>query len=154
MLLYFFFILSLVIFMFYFVNTFYYVSCLLILIVSFLINLVLLNSVSSIFSIMLALIYIGAIIIFIGYVCAISPNPLFISFIHLSSLFSFSVCLSILGSFLLSSFSSNSFYFLSDFFYRFDGIYVFFTVIFILFFILLTVSSQYFLPKGPFRAVS
>lgn len=137
---------------FYFVNTFYYVSCLLFFIVSLLIYLVFLNSFSSMFAIILALIYIGAIIIFIGYVCAISPNPLFVSSLSyfwgtFALLIGFSLSL-----YLLPISSGTRIHFLSDFFYSFDGVSVFIVVIFMLFFILLVVSAQHFLPKGPFRS--
>jgi hypothetical protein len=104
------------------------------------------------FAIILALIYIGAIIIFIGYVCAISPNPLFVSSLsYFWGIFAILVGFS-LSLYLLPISSSTRVHFLSDFFYSFDGVSVFIVVIFMLFFILLVVSAQHFLPKGPFRS--
>jgi hypothetical protein len=56
------------------------------------------------------------------------------------------------SSFFLPLYSSKELSPLSNFFYFLDSLSIFFILVFSLFFILLSISSQYFLPKGPFRS--
>lgn len=139
-------------FMFYFVNTLYFVFVLLFSIIFILIFLFFSNAVSSIFCIMIAFVYIGAMIIFIGYVCAVSPNPLFVS--SFPPYFVFFLALSVLFFGMLAPhFSSFAVNFLSDFFYARAGCLIFFLITLMLFLLLIIVSSQFYVPKGPFRSV-
>jgi len=102
---------------------------------------------------MLIIVYVGAIIVLIGYICAISPNlvlepdySLVYVFILLLSRF-----------FILDSFSSPVFnisaFTLVDFFYSFQGLFVFVSLVLILFLTLLMVTSQYSVPQGPLRSL-
>jgi choline-glycine betaine transporter len=98
------------------------------------------------------IVYLGAIIILIGYICAIRPN------INLIPTFNLIPLLNILFYFILfvpnSSSQLNTNINYIDFFYNFSGYYIFILLIFILFFILIIVTSQYSCPKGPFRTIS
>jgi len=104
-----------------------------------------------VFALILVIIYVGAIIIFIGYICAISPNLLFSSafnvYLFFLPLAGWAVCCN-----LVPIFRAGSPF--SDFLYSSYGFYLFFIVALVLFLILLAVSSQFFRPKGPFRSVS
>lgn len=137
--------------MLYFVNTLYFTMVLMFSVVSFSIYSVYLGFVSSLFAVILIIIYVGAMIIFIGYICAISPNILFSSPLPASVLFF------LIGSVLFflpshSSFNSN-FSPLTDFLYSSSGVYLFSLVALVLFLVLIIVSSQFFRPQGPFRSV-
>jgi len=90
-------------------------------------------------------------IIFIGYICAISPNLLFSSSFNIY-LFFFPVFSWVLCYGFVPVFRDGSPF--SDFLYSSYGFYLFFMVALVLFLILLAVSSQFFRPKGPFRSVS
>jgi len=101
----------------------------------------------------LVIVYVGAIIILIGYICAIRPNLILEP--DYSSLFLVFIIL-ILTFFLNKTYSNvfNSTHLsLVDFFYSFQGFFLFFSLIFILFITLLIVTTQYSVPKGPFRSI-
>lgn len=140
--------------MFIFSNSLYYSICLLVLVLTFLSFLLSNYFISSISLLMFCIVYIGAIIILIGYVCAVCPNVLvyssFRSFIPLSFL-------SLIFFFVLNlSFPKAicGINFISSFFYGIDGVFIFFSIIFILFVTLLMVTTYYSNPKGPFRSIS
>lgn len=110
-----------------------------------------LGSISSLFAIMLVIIYVGAIMIFIGYICAISPNILISTSVPFSFFF-----LSFLVPFLFSlsyPYFNSNFSPLTDFIYSSSGVYLFVLVALVLFLVLIIVSSQFFSPQGPFRSV-
>lgn len=107
---------------------------------------------SSIIMYLLLIVYIGAMIILIGYVCAVCPNQQLIQTSSLSLLF--------LTGFLFMFVPPFSPYFIGgflvnpiSFFYDVEGVLVFFTLILFLFICLLMVTSQSLSPKGPFRSV-
>jgi len=140
---------------FYFVNSLYYSLSLLVFIILVLIFLVSSSYIASLTIIMLSIVYVGAIIILIGYICAICPNvivsssfssPVFIIFFPLLFSLYYSPVL----------FSNPSFTNISmvEYFYSSSGLFIFFIIILMLFVTLLIVTSQYLTPKGPFRSVS
>lgn len=147
------FLFSIFLSMLYFVSTLYYIQVLLISLISILCLIVYYNLVSILFAILLSLVYIGAIIIFIGYICAISPNPIF-NFNGSGSLFFLIV---LFRSILLINTIPFKFNYslinMFDFFYTRAGVNLFFIVIFFLLVLLILVSSQNFIPKGPFRSI-
>ena len=111
--------------------------------------------ISPITAFMLVIVYVGAIIILIGYICAVTPNPsLEPSYNHLLFLFFSFVSLLLLypDSPLTLSPSSPS-YSLDSFFYTSYGLHLLSLIIFILFIILLTSTSQTTVTKGPFRSL-
>src|SRR5579883_2355090 len=98
---------------------------------------------------LISLVYMGAVMILVGYVCAVSPN---LVFSRRSSGFIFLVPLVL---FLLERDSEmgplkqGS---LRDFFLREWGLYLFFYVVVMLFVVLLIVTFQFFSPQGPLRS--
>jgi len=139
--------------MFVFVNSLYYSIVLLISIIRILFFLVSNSFINTLTIIIFLIIYIGAIIVLIGYVCAVSPNIITSpSFSYLSILLLLPL---LVTSPSFSYFSLNlSNYSIVDYFYRSYGFSLFFLVIFILFLILILVTSQYVIPSGPFRSTS
>lgn len=137
--------------MLYFVNTLYFTMSLMFTVITICLYSVYLGSIRSLFSIMLVIIYVGAMIIFIGYICAISPNILF-----KTSVPTYLLLLPILTCALFVShfpmFNSN-FSPLTDFLYSSSGLFLFILVAIVLFLVLMVVSSQFFRPQGPFRSV-
>lgn len=103
----------------------------------------------------LAIVYIGAMIILIGYICAICPNLILVPS-HLNSVVYFVIIgvPFILFPFNLTPVFNSSFIPIVNYFYSYSGILVFLTLVFMLFITLLMVTSQYMTPKGPFRSVS
>lgn len=102
---------------------------------------------------MLIIVYVGAIIVLVGYVCAISPNlALEPDYSNFFIYFSLSISLYLLSynSFSILEISSIT---IVDYFYSFQGIFLFFLLALILFVTLLIVTSQYSVPKGPFRSI-
>jgi hypothetical protein len=146
------FILSL---LFVFPNTIFYRIALLFLVAFFIFFINVNFILSGLIGILMAIVYIGAIMILIGYTCAICPN------LNVNSNFSFIYCLPLSLLFIFPSLTlerSNSYNFsfksdIVDYFYNFNGGLIFFTIIFMLFLILLIVTSQYSNPKGPFRSL-
>lgn len=141
--------------MFYFVNSLYYSLSLLLLVVAFLIYLVSHLLLSSLTIIIMCIVYIGAIMILIGYICAICPNVIvsssFSSF-FLLFFFPFTFSIIFFGDLSFSFPSSSSS--LVDYFYSSFGVFLFMCIVLMLFVTLLIVTSQYLTPKGPFRSVS
>lgn len=139
--------------LFVFKNSLYFTITLLRISVLTLSALVLNTYLNTLTAFMLVIVYVGAIIVLIGYICAISPNlvlepdySLVYVFILLLSRF-----------FILDSFSSPVFnmsaFTLVDFFYSFQGLFVFVSLVLILFLTLLMVTSQYSVPQGPLRSL-
>nr|QHN89970.1 NADH dehydrogenase subunit 6 [Brachionus calyciflorus] len=141
--------------MFVYVNTLYYSMVLLAIVLSLLYILVSNLMLHTLTMIMVAIVYIGAMMILIGYTCAICPN-LILTPSHLSSVLYMFL---ILAPFFIfpTNFSpvfNSSFVPMTTYFYSYSGVLVFLSLIFMLFVTLLMVTSQYMTPKGPFRSVS
>lgn len=103
---------------------------------------------------MLVIVYVGAMIILIGYICAINPNIIIEpNYSNLSLLFVLFMLYYLLHAELSVSFDVTTFN-LSDYFYRSYGLYIFIVIVLILFLTLLMVTSQHTVPKGPFRSVT
>jgi len=141
--------------MFVFVNSLYYTLRLLTLTVVLLAALVLSLNISVLTMIMLCIVYLGAMMVLIGYICAICPNIVTspvtsaYSFLFISCVF-FSLYFVRLTSPINSPLSLN----MVEFFYSAQGLSVFLVVLTMLFVTLLMVTCQYLTPKGPFRSVS
>lgn len=109
------------------------------------------NLISVLVSIMFVIVYVGAIIILVGYICAVTPN------LYLEpdySLFSLFMCF--LGIFwsLNSAFGSYSKSInLVDFYYSAYGLFIFSFLVFCLFMVLLMVTTHDNSPRGPFRSL-
>lgn len=139
--------------MFLFPNTIYFSLNLLLVVFTTLSFLFYSNIVTSLTVLMLLIVYVGAMMILIGYVCAVCPN---VNFSVTPGSYSLIFLLTPL-IFLLTplSFSTPSSYFSSfNFFYTTLGLPIFLVVVFMLFLILLIVTSYYVSPKGPFRSVT
>jgi hypothetical protein len=143
-------IISLIIF---FPNSLFFTVSLLIISVTSLCFLFYNGVLGALTCLMVSIVYVGAIMILIGYVCAVRPNlklePDFSIFFPL--LFSFFLVLALTS--LSNTFVFNLRYSLSEFIYSSPGLRLFITVIFILLLTLLIVTSQFTLPRGPFRSV-
>jgi hypothetical protein len=142
--------------MFIFINSLYYAISLLF--VSVLVLCVLLSNfmISSLTVLIVCIVYLGAIMILVGYVCAICPNfiigGLFYRLLS-PSLALFVLYFSYFPS-ILPSTSPPLSTTLLDFFYCSSGSFLFLVILLMLFFTLLIVTSQYLTPKGPFRSVT
>ena len=136
-------------------NTFRYLISLLVFVLVSLFYLTTISYINTILFLIVVVVYLGAIIIFIGYICAISPNILLSYSYAQSSFFRFFLIVSICfflsyipkTDLLVGSFLANSFY--SPF-----GSFIFFLLLFFLFISLLIVTSYYLSSKGPFRSTS
>ena len=112
--------------------------------------------VGGLTSIIIAVVYIGAIIILFGYICAICPNVLFSTPAYIELFYSIMLFIVILFS--LFTFNHLNMNFVSSsepltrFFYSLDGCLVLYFLASILFLCLLIVTRQYLFPKGPFRS--
>lgn len=139
--------------LFVFKNSLYFTIILLTISILTLSSLVLNTYLNTLTAFILVIVYVGAIIVLIGYICAISPNLVLEP--DYSLLFPFWVLL--IAFFLLDSFSMPVFnmstFTLVDFFYSYQGLFVFLSLVFILFLTLLMVTSQYSVPHGPFRSL-
>jgi len=146
-------LLSLTFSLFVFKNSLYFTMMLLFISVFTLSSLVLNTYLNSLTAFILIIVYVGAIIVLIGYICAIRPNLVLEPDYSILYLF----ILIILTFFILDSFSvpvfNTSTFTLVDFFYSFQGLFVFLSLVFILFLTLLIVTSQYSVPQGPFRSL-
>lgn len=144
------FILCLVFSMLIFSSTIYYVLILL------MVSLFLLYALASnyflsvlVFTIVIV-VYVGAMIILVGYICAIRPNVYFSSRLPVYLLpLLFSLFLLIPSVKLESSSLVN----LSNYFYTSYGSFIFLFLILSLFITLLMVTSYYISSKGPFRSI-
>jgi hypothetical protein len=135
-------------------NSFYFVFSLLITTLTLFRVLAVYNSLNYLTIFMLVIVYVGAIIVLIGYICAVSPNlslepdytlllPLFIAF----TLFYF---INFFPIFNLDRVFSS----LVDYYYSLQGLFTFLTLVFILFVTLLIVTCPYSVFGGPFRSIS
>jgi len=80
---------------------------------------------STLTAFMLVIVYVGAMIVLIGYICAIRPNILLEpDYSNLSSIFVLLLSFSLSGGFEYPAFNSTSFT-LSDFFYSYQGFFSF-----------------------------
>jgi len=139
----------------FYVNTIFYAMSLLAVVLCLLFSLVSTYCVHTLTILVLLIVYVGAMIILIGYVCAISPNLITCTVAPFSPIFLASSAL------LLTScvdpkqwLSPHRADFLRSFFYSSYGVVSFLTLIFILFITLLIVTSQYLAPRGPFRSLA
>ncbi len=137
----------------FFKNALYYTIALLVISICMLRYLTLNVYLTTLTALILVIVYVGAIIILIGYICAVSPNlNLEPDFRYLFLVF---FMLSILLIFFKQEVSSLSLTLstITDFFYRTQGVFLFFILILMLFISLLIVTSQYSSPRGPFRCI-
>lgn len=139
---------------FIFSNSLYYSLCLLFLVFSLLSFLFSNYYISSLTLLIFFIVYIGAIIILIGYVCAVCPNILVKRDVTSFSLLFFSFLFTFFLFELPFSKASSRLNYIVSFFYRLHGVFLFFTLIFMLFLTLLIVTTYYYNPKGPFRSIS
>jgi len=146
---------SLLLIMFVYVNTLFYSITLLLVVLGLLYVLVSNLILHSLTILLLIIVYVGAMIILIGYICAICPNLILVPN-HISPSVYFSYFLLVLLFFIseYSSSVSDMFLPITNYFYSSYGVIAFLVVVFILFITLLIVTSQYITPKGPFRSVS
>lgn len=140
-------------FIFIFANALFYTVSLLILSFLVLIWMVSSNYISTLMIILIVIVYVGAMIILIGYICAVRPNMVIspsINYLNLVLAFIFFTVF--LNSYLPqgSEIKQGT---LLDFFFRDWGSFVFVLVALMLFLTLLIVTSQYSVPQGPFRSI-
>lgn len=139
--------------LFVFKNSLYFTIMLLTISILTLSSLVLNTYLNTLTAFMLVIVYVGAIIVLIGYICAIRPNlvlePDYSLVVPFALLL---VSFAALDSFSTPVFNMSTFT-LVDFFYSYQGLFVFLTLVFILFLTLLIVTSQYSVPQGPFRSL-
>lgn len=146
-------IFSLVLFIVIFPRVLLYVVSLLLISVCVLIVLVSTLRLRRLSGILMATVYLGAIIILVGYICAVTPNLLFdFSFLNFTTL-TFFVFVCILESPYFSSIREFKVSYLLDYFFSPWGILIFITIVIMLFFVLLIVTSQYSLPQAPLRSL-
>lgn len=102
---------------------------------------------------MLIIVYVGAIIVLIGYICAVRPN-LILEPNYSTSYFSILLVLfyTLFNNYTTSFFNSTTVS-LVDFFYSYQGLFLFSFLVIMLFVTLLIVTCQYTVPNGPFRSV-
>jgi len=146
-------LLVLTITLFVFKNSLYFTIMLLTISVLTLSSLVINTLLNTLTAFMLVIVYVGAMIVLIGYICAISPNLVLepdysITYLFVSLFFTFTI----LDSFSTPTFNTSTFT-LVDFFYSYQGLFVFISLVFMLFITLLIVTSQYSVPQGPFRSL-
>jgi hypothetical protein len=143
--------------LFIFANSLYYTVALVRIVVILLFSLVTSLQLSTLTMLMLCIVYIGAIIILIGYVCAVCPNVLSSRSFVLNSPFLLVMSIFTFNLFLTPTrFVHNTPMLLTivEFFYSTTGFFTFLILILMLFLTLLIVTSQYSVPKGPFRSTS
>jgi hypothetical protein len=97
---------------------------------------------------------VGAIIVLIGYICAISPNLSVEPDYRVVYIFLVSLPLFFLFGFIDLSYFSITRFTMVDYFYSYQGVLIFFVLIIMLFVTLLIVTTQYSVPKGPFRSIT
>ena len=141
-------------FLFVYPNSLFYTVVLLFLSSVVLFNLVSLSILSVLLMLLILIVYAGAIMILIGYVCAVCPNLRFNPNISYS-LYSFFLPLLVISAVLRVSIPSfSSIPSLFPFFYSSFGGVLFSVIVLMLFVTLLIVTSQYLAPKGPFRSTN
>jgi hypothetical protein len=146
---------SAVCFLIFFSSTLFYTITLLFIVFMSLLFLTSSGSLSVLASLILVIVYAGAMMILIGYICAVSPN--FITSSRNTGLFA-PVLLAVLSLSLLArqeSFTTSPEVLCSpvDYFYSSCGLPLFLLIALLLFLTLLIVTSQYSRPKGPLRSV-
>ena len=134
-------------------NPLFYISALLITSIISFMYLVLNSFVSTLTGLILVIIYVGAIIILIGYICAVSPNLILKRNFNYIYLWVFLLISYFITSTLTSSNFITSTLTLTDYFYSLNGLISFLIITLILFITLLIVTSQFTSPKGPFRSI-
>ena len=139
--------------MFLFPNTLFYTISLLILSVFILIEIVRAGFLRTLIILLILIIYAGAMLILISYICAVSPNFVVTFRSEYFLVCSFSYFLNFIFYYFLISTNSTKSRNLIDYLFREWGAYTFFFIVFILFFTLLIVTSQYFSPQGPLRSL-
>lgn len=144
---------SIVLTLFIFKNSLYFTIALLLITFVMLGYLSLYGFISFLSSFILIVVYVGAIIILIGYICAVRPNLVLEPNFNFIYLFPFLVLpSSFLSPSTFTVFSCTT-HTLADFFYSFEGLFIFSSLVLILFVTLLIVTSQYRVPRGPFRSL-
>jgi|ERR1712127_42676 len=138
--------------MFIYKNSLYYTMSLLMISFTVLGFLTLNTCINFLTAFILIIVYVGAMIVLIGYICAISPNLILEP--DYSILYFFSIYF--IFTFLFTSYNFSLFNLrvstIVDYFYSYQGVFIFFVLVVILFVTLLIVTSQYSVPKGPFRS--
>lgn len=138
---------------FLFPNTLFYTINLLALSVFILLETVRAGFLRRLIILLVLIIYAGAILILIRYICAVSPNfvtnfrskyLLFCAFLYFLN-FGF--------NYFLATSNPTKSRRLIDYLFRDWGVFTFLLIVFILFFTLLIVTSQYFSPQGPLRSL-
>merc|ERR1712127_254573 len=131
--------------MFIYKNSLYYTMSLLMISFTVLGFLTLNTCINFLTAFILIIVYVGAMIVLIGYICAISPNLILEP--DYSILYFFSIYF--IFTFLFTSYNFSLFNLrvstIVDYFYSYQGVFIFFVT-------LLIVTSQYSVPKGPFRS--
>ena len=139
--------------LFIFKNSLYFTIMLLTISILTLSSLVLNTFLNTLTAFILVIVYVGAMIVLIGYICAIRPNLVLES----DYSFTYSFVILLVSFYLLDTFSAPVFnistFTLVDFFYSYQGLFVFMSLVFMLFLTLLIVTSQYSVPQGPFRSL-
>jgi hypothetical protein len=109
----------------------------------------------SLTCLILVIVYVGAIIILIGYICAVRPNlNLEPDFNYLKLKCFLLLTLTFFSPATLQiSLPFSHLRRLSDFLYRVFGLSLFASIVTMLLITLLLVTSQYSIPRGPFRSV-
>ena len=109
--------------------------------------------ISSLTALIIVIVYVGAIIILVGYICAVSPN-LYLEpdYSFLYSFLLLRVFAGLTSSILNFNFSDSTIN-LVDYFYSSYGLLMFLFLIFMLFICLLIVTSHDHSPRGPFRSI-
>ena len=101
----------------------------------------------------LIIVYVGAMIVLIGYICAVSPNLILEPNYNTSYFSILLVIIYTLFNNYNTSFFNSTTVSLVDFFYSYQGLFLFSFLVIILFVTLLIVTCQYTVPNGPFRSV-
>lgn len=146
--------LSLIISIFIYKNSLFFIMSLLIIRFLVLSYIALYRYLSFLTVFILIIVYVGAIIVLIGYICAISPNLILepdYSFFYLYLLVVSLFYIFNKLNFTLIDLTSTT---IVDYFYRFQGMFIFLILVLMLFVTLLIVTSQYSVPKGPFRSIN
>ncbi len=139
---------------FVFKNPLYYTMSLLIVSLLVLSYLSLHTYLTFLTAFILVIVYVGAIIVLIGYICAISPNLVVEPDYGIVYFFVVLLPLFYLFNYLNISYFSLTTFTIVDYFYSYQGVIIFIVLIIILFVTLLIVTSQYSVPKGPFRSIT
>lgn len=141
--------------MFVYVNTLYYRIVLLAIVLTSLYILVSNLMLNTLTIIILAIVYVGAMMILIGYICAVCPNMILNPSIRRTALFTLiPLCVFLFFPISASPAFRVNLIPLVSYFYSYSGFVVFMVLVLMLFITLLMVTSQYMTPKGPFRALS